>query len=89
MLSLQELARMEQIFTIIAFLSLLSFSRAQCTGTLTNSTLYVSVSWAATSNNTVSFSFTAPANTSLYTALAVSTVILVTPLQLVSCGCTK
>ena len=89
MLSLQELARMEQIFTIVAFLSLFSFSQAQCTGILTNSTLYVSVSWTATSSNTVSFSFTAPANTSLYTALAVSENIIVTPFQFVSCGCTK
>ena len=56
----------------LVLIGLFSFSQAQCAGTLTNSTQNVSVSWTVTGNNTVSFSFTAPANTSQYVGLSFS-----------------
>ncbi|XP_019856306.1 PREDICTED: uncharacterized protein LOC109584856 [Amphimedon queenslandica] len=61
-----------QIVVLAFIFSLLSLSLAQCTGALTNSSHQVSVSWMVVGENSVSFTFTAPANSSTYTSLAIS-----------------
>ena len=75
---------MNQIFVLAFSFSLLSLSLAQCTGTLTNSSHQVSVSWVAVSGNSVSFTFTAPANSSQYISLAVSDHPIISVFQFVS-----
>lgn len=75
---------MNQILVLAFLLSLLSLSLAQCTGTLTNSTHQVSVSWIVVGENNVSFTFTAPANSTMYISLAISDHLIASPFDFVS-----
>ncbi|XP_019856323.1 PREDICTED: uncharacterized protein LOC109584867 [Amphimedon queenslandica] len=52
--------------------SLFAFSLSQCTGRLRDETEEISVSWTVISNNSVNFTFVAPANTSEYAAVTFS-----------------
>ena len=52
--------------------SLFAFSLAQCTGTLRDATEEISISWTVKSDNSVSFTFIAPANTNEYAAVTFS-----------------
>uniref|UniRef100_A0A1X7VNC9 DOMON domain-containing protein n=1 Tax=Amphimedon queenslandica TaxID=400682 RepID=A0A1X7VNC9_AMPQE len=70
-----------QIVVLAFIFSLLSLSLAQCTGALTNSSHQVSVSWMVVGENSVSFTFTAPANSSTYTSLVISDHPIILPLQ--------
>lgn len=57
---------------LLVFVSLLSFTKAQCTGTLRNDTAGVSVSWNVVGSNRVEFTYSAPSNRSQFTFLAFS-----------------
>ena len=58
-------------FFILA--GLFSISLAQCTGNFSNATHQVSVNWTVIGNNSVRFTYTAPANSSQFVALGFTT----------------
>lgn len=60
------------ILKFVILTSLFAFSLAQCTGRLRDETEEISVSWTVISNNSVSFTFVAPANISEYAAVTFS-----------------
>ena len=75
---------MEGIFKLFLLAGLFSISLAQCTGSFSNTIQQVSVNWTVIGNNSVRFTYTAPANSSQYTALAFSKNPIVSLAQIVS-----
>ena len=75
---------MEGIFKLFLLAGLFSISLAQCTGSFSNATHQVSVNWTVIGNNSVRFTYTAPATSSQYTALAFSNTLIRSILEIVS-----
>ena len=75
---------MEGIFKLFLLAGLFSISLAQCTGSFSNTIQQVSVNWTVIGNNSVRFTYTAPANSSQYTALAFSNSLIASIAQIVS-----
>ena len=75
---------MEGIFKLFLLAGLFSISLAQCTGSFSNTIQQVSVNWTVIGNNSVRFTYTAPATSSQYTALAFSNTLITSIAQIVS-----
>ena len=75
---------MEGIFKLFLLAGLFSISLAQCTGSFSNATQQVSVNWTVIGNNSVRFTYTAPATSSQYTALAFSNTLITSIALIVS-----
>ena len=60
---------MSRMLNFFILAGLFSISLAQCTGNFSNATHQVSVNWTVIGNNSVRFTYTAPANSSQFVAL--------------------
>ena len=60
---------MSRMLNFFILAGLFSISLAQCTGSFSNATQQVSVNWTVIGNDSVRFTYTAPANSSQFVAL--------------------